>query len=109
MAPRKLELLPLNVHTGQLNAGELLPEHRQDSTDPTTHLEQACPWLELRAIADQAVSPVLGLHHQALLLGRAVAMDVPASAHASRIGRRQSRSARDRGGARCQLTPNGLV
>jgi hypothetical protein len=76
MPARELELLRLDVDAGQANAGELLPEHRQDGTNSTTHLEQARPRLELRSVADQAVSPVLRLFHQALLFGRSVAVNV---------------------------------
>jgi hypothetical protein len=73
---RILELPRLDVDAGQADARELLPEHGQDGPHACSDLEQARPGLELCPVGDQPVSPVLGLLHQALLLGSPVAVNV---------------------------------
>jgi hypothetical protein len=57
----EVELLRLDVDAGQADARELLSEHREHCTDAAADLEQACPGLELGAVADQPVPPVLRL------------------------------------------------
>ena len=71
-----LELLRLDVDAGEIEAGEFLPEHRQDSAHAGTDLEQACAGLELGAVSDQPVPPVLRLLDEPFLLGSPVAVDV---------------------------------
>ena len=76
MSAGVLELLRLDVDAGQVEPGEFLPEHRQDGAHAGTDLEQACAGLELRAVRDQPVPPVLSLLDEPLLLGSPVAVDV---------------------------------
>ena len=64
------------MSTPNRHARELLPEHRQHGAHAAADLEEARPRLELRAVADQAVAPVLRLLYEALLLGRPVTVDV---------------------------------
>src|ERR671914_1848289 len=90
MSAGELQLLRLDVDAGQADARELLPEHGQDGADAATDLEQARPRLELRAVADQPVPPVLRLLDEALLLGRAVTVDVVGQSMSSTRSRSSS-------------------
>ena len=74
---RVVELLRLDVDSRQADAGELLSQYRQHSAHAGPDLEQARSGLELRAVADQPVAPVLRLLHEPLLLGRPIAVHVP--------------------------------
>src|SRR5919198_1194166 len=76
----------LDVDAGQLRARELLPQHREHRPDAAADLEHTRPGLERRPVTDQPVSPVLGLRHEPLLLGGAVAVHVAPCAHAASIG-----------------------
>jgi hypothetical protein len=66
-------------------ARKFLSEDRQDGADSAAHLEQACPRLELSAVADQPVTPVLGLLDEPMLLARSIAVNV--LGYASRLER----------------------
>ena len=79
----EVELLPLDVDARQAKVRELLAEHRQYRTDATADLEQARPGLEVRAVTDQPMPPVLSLGDEPLLLRGAVAVDVVRRAHAT--------------------------
>ena len=70
--PRKVKLLLLDVDAVELDTGELLSEHCEDCADPGADLDQTRAWLELGAVADQLVPPVLGLLHEPLLLDEAL-------------------------------------
>jgi len=74
--PSEVELLLLDVDAEQLDARVLLTKHRQDCADATADLEQTCPRLELGAVADQPVPPVLSLLDEPLLLRRPVTVNV---------------------------------
>src|SRR4029453_3120182 len=92
MSVRELELLLLDVDADKADAREFLPEDRQDGADSAAHLEQACPRLELSAVADQPVAPVLGLLDEPMLLACSVAVNV--LGYASRLGSVLSAAAR---------------
>ena len=64
--PRKVELLLLDVNAVELDTGELLSEHCEDCADAGADLDQARARLELGAVANQPVPPVLGLRHEPL-------------------------------------------
>ena len=76
VAAGELELLRLDVDARQADTRELLSEHRQDRAHAAADLEQARAGLELCAVADQPVAPVLSLLHEPLLLGRSVSVHV---------------------------------
>jgi hypothetical protein len=76
VVPGELELLRLDVDARQADARKFLPEHRQYRTRAGADLEQPRPGLELSAVSDQPVAPVLRLLHEPLLLGRPVAVHV---------------------------------
>jgi hypothetical protein len=76
MLVRELELLRFNVHAGEVDAREFLSKDRQHRTDSAAHLEETCSRLELRAVTDQAVAPVLGLIDEPMLLACPVSVNV---------------------------------
>src|SRR5438093_8427301 len=76
VAPSEVELLLFDVDAEQLDTRILLSQYRQDCADPTADLEQTCSRLELGAVANQSVPPVLGLLHEPLLLRRPVSVNV---------------------------------
>jgi hypothetical protein len=76
MAAGELELLLLDVHADEVDVREFLPEDRQDCADSAADLQEACAWLEVGAVVDEPVSPVLGLLNEAALLARSVAVNV---------------------------------
>src|SRR5881275_3032255 len=76
VSPGEVELPLLDVDPEQSDTRILLPEYRQDRADPTADLEQTRPRLEVGAVADQPVPPVLGLLHEPLLLRRPVTVNV---------------------------------
>jgi hypothetical protein len=84
MSAGELELLLLDVHADEADAREFLPEDRQDGAHSAAHLEHTCPRLELRAVADQPVSPVLSLLDEPMLLACSIAVNVVGDA--SRLG-----------------------
>ena len=61
MAAGELELLRLDVDAEELDARVLLTEYRQHRAHAAADLEQPGPGLEHGAVADEPVSPVLGL------------------------------------------------
>jgi hypothetical protein len=72
----EIELLLLDVDADEADAWEFLPQDCEDSADSAAELEEACTRLEVGAVADQSVSPVLRLLDKAVLLACAVAVDV---------------------------------
>jgi hypothetical protein len=72
----EIKLLSLDIDAEESNTREFLSEDRQDRADSAADLEQACSGLELGAVADQPVSPVLCLLDEPVLLARAVAVNV---------------------------------
>ena len=74
--PRKVKLLRLDINAVELDTGELLSEHCKDCADPGTDLDQTRARLELAALADQSMPPVLGLLHEPLLLRGSVTVNV---------------------------------
>jgi hypothetical protein len=73
---RKVKLLLLDVDAVELDTWELLSEHCEDCADPGADLDQPRARLELGAVADQPVPPVLGLLHEPLLLRGSVTVNV---------------------------------
>ena len=73
---REVELLLLDVDAEELDTRELLSEHCEHRADARADLEQPRARLELGAVADQPVPPVLGLLDKPLLLRRSVTMNV---------------------------------
>ena len=76
MAAGELELSRLDVNAGESNAREFLPEDGEYRADSAADLEQARPGVEPGSVADQAVSPMLCLLDQPLLLAGSVTMNV---------------------------------
>src|SRR2546429_2339364 len=76
MSPSEVELLLLDVDAEQLDTRVLLSQYRQDCADATADLEQTCSRLEFRAVANQSVTPVLGLFDEPLLLRRPITVNV---------------------------------
>jgi hypothetical protein len=80
-----IRLFLFDVDADEPDVRESLTEHREDGADSAADLEQASSALERGAVADQPISPVLGLLDEPLLLARAVAMNV--AGHSSSLGR----------------------
>jgi hypothetical protein len=72
----EVELLRLDVDADEADARKFLPEHCQHGTCAAADLEEARSRLELRAVSDQTMPPVLRLLHEPLLLGGRVAVNV---------------------------------
>jgi hypothetical protein len=87
VASGELELSRLDVDAGESKARELLPEDGEYRADSAADLEQARPGVEPGAVADQAVSPVLCLLDEPLLLAGSVTMNVLGYAARLRTGR----------------------
>ena len=87
MAAGELELSRLDVDAGKPNAREFLPEDGEYRADSAADVEQARPGVEPGSVADQAVSPVLCLLDQPLLLAGSVTMNVLGYATRSGTGR----------------------
>ena len=85
VAAGEVELTRFDVNAGESNAREFLPEDREYRADSAADLEQARPGVEPGSVADQAVSPVLRLLDQPLLLAGSVTMNV--LGYATRLGR----------------------
>jgi hypothetical protein len=73
-------------------------EDGQHRTDAAADLEQARSLVELRPVADQPVSPMLGLFHEPLLLGRAVSVNV--AGHVVQVKQTRRRPTRNCRGSR---------
>jgi hypothetical protein len=89
---RELELLLLDVDADEADPREFLPQDGEDGADAATDLEETGTRLELGAVADQPVSPVLRLLDKAVLLACAVAVNVLGDA--SRLGSASQAAAR---------------
>ncbi len=76
MLARELELLLLDVDADEADPREFLPQYGEDGADAAADLEEAGTRLELGAVADQPVSPMLRLLDKAVLLACAVAVNV---------------------------------
>jgi hypothetical protein len=93
-----VELFWLDVDAVQTHARKFVAEDCEHCADAAADLEQTRARRERRAVGDQPVSPVLRLLDQALLLARAVAVDVVSHLNARASGkftsdpRRQSRT-----------------
>jgi hypothetical protein len=84
MAAGEFELLGLDVHADQVDVRKLLPEDCEDGADSAADLEEPRTRLEVRAVADQPVSPMFGLLDKPVLLARSVAVNILGDA--SRLG-----------------------
>jgi hypothetical protein len=76
MFVRELELLPFNVHAGEVDRREFLSKDRQYRADSAADLEEACARLEFRAVTNEAVPPVLGLIDEPMLLACPVSVNI---------------------------------